>query len=40
MPYKDLKHKVGLEHHGIRNVDEIFWNLSNRPARKISGGAR
>ena len=28
MSYKDLKHKVGLEQHGIRNVKEIHWNLS------------
>ncbi|CAI2717250.1 phosphoenolpyruvate carboxykinase (ATP) [Nitrospina watsonii] len=25
---KVLKHKVGLEHHGIRNVKQSFWNLS------------
>ncbi|MFQ5671526.1 MAG: phosphoenolpyruvate carboxykinase [Nitrospinales bacterium] len=24
---KTLKHKVGLEHHGIRNTGRIFWNL-------------
>jgi len=24
---KTLKHKVGLEHHGIRNTRRIFWNL-------------
>ncbi len=23
-----LKHKVGLEHHGIKNVKEIYWNLT------------
>ncbi len=28
MPQKALKHKIGLEHHGIRNVKESFWNLS------------
>jgi phosphoenolpyruvate carboxykinase (ATP) len=28
MPKKGLKHKVGLEHHGIRNVKKIHWNLS------------
>ncbi|GJL79458.1 MAG: phosphoenolpyruvate carboxykinase [ATP] [Nitrospinaceae bacterium] len=28
MPLKGLKHKVGLEHHGIKNVDEVHWNLS------------
>jgi phosphoenolpyruvate carboxykinase (ATP) len=25
---KGLKHKVGLENHGIRNIQEIYWNLS------------
>jgi phosphoenolpyruvate carboxykinase (ATP) len=25
---KGLKHKVGLEHHGIRNLKKINWNLS------------
>lgn len=25
---KSLKHKTSLEHHGIRNVKEVFWNLS------------
>ena len=28
MPKRVLKHKVGLEHHGIKNVKEIFWNLT------------
>ena len=28
MPTKGLKHKVGLEHHGIKNAKEIFWNLT------------
>ncbi len=28
MPLKGLKHKVGLDHHGIKNVKEVFWNLS------------
>ncbi|MFQ5481357.1 MAG: phosphoenolpyruvate carboxykinase (ATP) [Nitrospinaceae bacterium] len=28
MEKKVLKHKVGLEHHGIRNVKEIFWSLT------------
>ncbi|MGP0565333.1 phosphoenolpyruvate carboxykinase [Nitrospina sp. 32_T5] len=28
MAQKVLKHKVGLEHHGIRNVKQSFWNLS------------
>jgi phosphoenolpyruvate carboxykinase (ATP) len=28
MPLKGLKHKIGLEHHGIRNVNEVHWNLS------------
>jgi len=28
MPLKGLKHKVGLEHHGIRNFKEVHWNLS------------
>ncbi|MFQ5449700.1 MAG: phosphoenolpyruvate carboxykinase (ATP) [Nitrospinaceae bacterium] len=28
MPQKILKHKVGLEHHGIRNTKKIYWNLS------------
>ncbi|CCQ89241.1 Phosphoenolpyruvate carboxykinase (ATP) [Nitrospina gracilis 3/211] len=28
MAQKILKHKVGLEHHGIRNVKQSFWNLS------------
>ncbi|MCF8719615.1 phosphoenolpyruvate carboxykinase [Nitrospina gracilis] len=28
MAQKVLKHKVGLEHHGIRNVKHSFWNLS------------
>ena len=27
MPEKGLKHKVGLEHHGIKNAKEIYWNL-------------
>ena len=27
MPEKILKHKVGLGHHGIINVGQIFWNL-------------
>ena len=28
MPAKGLKHKVGLEHHGIKNAKEIYWNLT------------
>ena len=28
MPTKGLKHKVGLESHGIKNAKEIFWNLT------------
>ena len=28
MSDKGLKHKVGLEHHGIKNAKEIFWNLT------------
>ena len=28
MSAKGLKHKVGLEHHGIKNAKEIFWNLT------------
>lgn len=28
MPQKGLKHKVGLEQHGIKNTGQIFWNLS------------
>ena len=28
MSTKGLKHKVGLEHHGIKNTKEIFWNLT------------
>jgi len=28
MAQKVLKHKVGLEHHGIRNVKNSYWNLS------------
>ena len=29
MPQKKvLKHKVGLEHHGIRNIKDIHWNLT------------
>ena len=28
MPEKGLKHKVGLEHHGIKNAKEIYWNLT------------
>lgn len=28
MPLKGLKHKVGLEHHGIKNVKAVHWNLS------------
>ncbi len=28
MKGKERKHKVGLGHHGIKNVKEIFWNLS------------
>ena len=28
MPQKVLKHKVGLETHGIKNIKEIFWNLN------------
>lgn len=28
MPQKILKHKVGLEAHGIKNIKEIFWNLT------------
>lgn len=28
MPQKVLKHKVGLETHGLRNLKKIHWNLS------------
>ncbi len=28
MPNQNLKHKIGLEHHGVRNTEETFWNLS------------
>ena len=28
MPQNVLKHKIGLEHHGIRNLTKIHWNLS------------
>ncbi|PIR01343.1 MAG: phosphoenolpyruvate carboxykinase (ATP) [Nitrospinae bacterium CG11_big_fil_rev_8_21_14_0_20_45_15] len=28
MPKKGLKHKVGLGQHGIKNVKEIYWNLT------------
>ncbi len=28
MPKKGLKHKVGLGQHGIKNVKNIYWNLS------------
>ncbi len=28
MPNHSLKHKIGLEHHGVRNAKETFWNLS------------
>ena len=28
MPQKGLKHKVGLEQHGIKNFKEVHWNLS------------
>jgi phosphoenolpyruvate carboxykinase (ATP) len=28
MPQKVLKHKVGLETHGLRNLKQIHWNLS------------
>ena len=28
MPTKILKHKVGLEAHGIKNVKKISWNLT------------
>jgi phosphoenolpyruvate carboxykinase (ATP) len=28
MPEKGLKHKVGLEQHGIKNFKEVHWNLS------------
>lgn len=28
MPMKSLKHKTSLEAHGIRNVKNVFWNLS------------
>ncbi len=28
MPQTVLKHKIGLEHHGIRNLTKIHWNLS------------
>jgi phosphoenolpyruvate carboxykinase (ATP) len=29
MPQKKvLKHKVGLEHHGIKNIKDIHWNLT------------
>ncbi len=28
MPEKDLKHKVGLEFHGIKNPKKVHWNLS------------
>lgn len=28
MPMRTLKHKISLEHCGIRNVSEVFWNLS------------
>ncbi|MBI4385199.1 MAG: phosphoenolpyruvate carboxykinase [Nitrospinae bacterium] len=28
MPTKGLKHKISMEHHGIRNVNQIMWNLS------------
>ena len=28
MSKKGLKHKVGLEHHGIKNAKEIYWNLT------------
>ncbi len=29
MSLKGLKHKVGLEHHGIRNCKAVHWNLSS-----------
>jgi len=28
MPKKGLKHKVGLGQHGIKNVKDIYWNLT------------
>ncbi len=28
MPQKVLKHKVGLETHGLKNLEKIHWNLS------------
>lgn len=28
MPQKNLKHKVGLETHGLKNLKQIHWNLS------------
>ena len=28
MPQKVLKHKVGLETHGLKNLKTIHWNLS------------
>ena len=28
MPQKVLKHKVGLETHGLKNIKKIHWNLS------------
>lgn len=28
MPQKVLKHKVGLETHGLKNIKKIYWNLS------------
>jgi phosphoenolpyruvate carboxykinase (ATP) len=31
MPQKVLKHKVGLETHGLRNLKRIHWNLSTPP---------
>ena len=28
MPNTQSKHKIGLEHHGVRNVENTYWNLS------------